>query len=82
MAFAKIEGITDFERVLVLTGTLDMDAVKPDSEPEGAGKIGEPSEDFGMVPSDHGSQPQAEGVRRGNKPQADSGPRFRVTSQR
>ena len=46
------KGITEFERGLVLTGTtLDKDAVKPDSEPEGAGKIGEPSEDFGiMVP--------------------------------
>ncbi len=73
MAFAT--GITEFERVLVLTGTLDTDAVKPDSEPEGAGKFGEPSEDFGVVLSDHGSQPQTEGVH-GHKPQADSGPRF------
>ncbi len=78
MAFAK--GITDFERVLVLTGALDTDAVKPDSEPVGAGKNGEPSEDFGMVLSDHGSQPQAEGVH-GHKPQADSGPRFTTGSR-
>ena len=36
MAFAK--GITDFERVLVLTGT-DTNAVKPDSKPEGVGTL-------------------------------------------
>jgi hypothetical protein len=36
VAFAK--GITDFERVLELTGT-DTNAVKPDSKPEGVGKL-------------------------------------------